>query len=369
MADEKSDSPSVVIAGKIDHTGAEGRIELTTVDKLLRLLRPGTYREQEAFDVMIEGVRRKQASGEALSPIEATVLAATLEPVLRKAKNVRKVIDFALEEQPALAQLVSPMTPVLGSTLSGVPAPLALPVASGTTTGDSIDVDFTETIEQQETLYFWDRFWADAEVVSVEHIQRIYGKIAARKATNQRAVSLHTLEVIRCLESRTLANFEKLSAYVFSSASAPSWNPFKEEYERAGLAFADILEFEEARLVTMTDLLGPFSRMRLGNGIVRVRSDDGETEGALGEALPPIIGLTQAGHDLIGLKRQKPDQTQVAAMLKFLAVHGGKRLEWSPDGKAPFEPVEGEPTLAARMRTAKPDNKDPFALLPKSKPR
>lgn len=363
MADEKSDSPSIVIEGKIDATGAQGRVELTTVDKLLRLLRPGTYREQEAFDVMIAEVRRKQALGEALSPLEANLLAATLAPVLRKAKNVRKVIEFALEEQPNLAHLVSPMTPVLGPALGPVSEPLALPASSQTAAGGAIDVDFTETIEQQEDLYFWDRFWADAEVVSVEHIQRIYGKIAARKGTDRRAVSLHTLDVVRCLEAHTLSDFETFSAYVFSRGSAPVFSNFQKEYERVGLQFAAIRDLEEARLLTTTEFVKPFDKLRIGDGVVRVRDDDGETETASGLAMPKVYGLTQAGRDLVGIRRQRPDRAQAMALVEYLAAHGGKRLEWSADGSGAFIPVEAKMNIVARMRTAKVGDKDPLDLI------
>src|SRR4051812_3185209 len=71
-----------VVTGSVAAKG-----ELSQIDQIARVLRPATWREQEAFVTINLEIRRKQSAREPLNDLEAAVLIAAVEPMLRKAKN------------------------------------------------------------------------------------------------------------------------------------------------------------------------------------------------------------------------------------------------------------------------------------------
>jgi hypothetical protein len=317
MADESEKSPSVELEGKVDATGAAGKVKLTAVDKLARVLRPGTYRQQEAFDIIATEIRRKQAAQESLSKLEAAVLVAELEPILERAINAKRIIGYALEDSPEIAQLVESRSPALLAARSGEPEASA--------EDDSSD---------PEDVYFFDRFWSDAEIVSVEHVQRLYGKILAGKMKHRSSFSLATLNVVRCLDQHSAKWF----AWVLPFRIANNVLPGHNEEVYGGKPLDMILRLTDAGLLNASSLsLNTDKTWQIGDYLFKSAKPTAPQRPFA--PLVMVLSLTRAGLELAATMTAPVTRAHVLAIAKFLG--GQLELVWAKVGSDDFKPWTG----------------------------
>jgi hypothetical protein len=120
---------------------------------------------------------------------------------LRKAVNRHEIFDRAEKIEPKVRGLFEMPDNALP------PAPESAAQSS-------------ESEDQEE--YFWERFWADAEVVSVAYFQEIYARILAGQVKSPGAFSLRTLDIVRCLDERTANLFAEVCQYELGGFLIPA---------------------------------------------------------------------------------------------------------------------------------------------------
>lgn len=328
--DESKGLANVDVGIEIPGVGG-AHVKVGANEGLVKYVAPELYRAQRAFDTLIRGIELKQDRGEELSPQDNQLLAVSAMPILSgKLENVAAVIGKAQQLDPDFGRYVSGKVPL-------AEAPKGLPAAE---TGDELDIEVT--IEDQQTEYWWDRFWADAENVSVEYMQDFLAKVAVRKRKSDSGFSLRTLDVLRCLEPNAAAIFNRFGQFVWSDGSAPAAKQFQEQYDRAGLGYGEISELEEAGLITLGDVAHMFGSATIGGHEFTC------LETADQPAQVPIIVLTRAGRDLFQLITPKPPERYVLAVGRYIQnyVSEGDILWRKPDSdryeKLPPEPDDEE---------------------------
>lgn len=264
---------------------------------------PQRYQKNLAFETLMQKV---QAAGTFTEDEQALLTWATGEQAL-KLGNRQKVIEYMVEVDPAIVDVVADRP--------------ALPPKE------------QDVVAEQSERYFWDRFWADAEVASVEYIQRLYGQIAARKARSKEAVSLRTLDILRCLEPQAAEIFAKLLPHVIDETWLPTTGDFK--YDALGITYDDLLECDEVGLIDTKTLLltiGGLQIERLHFKAVLAGRPFIE-RGQLS-----VIPLTRAGRDIGGLSKAATTPEQFRLLQNFVLKNARPQF-WSDNANGPWRDV------------------------------
>jgi hypothetical protein len=289
--------------------------EVTQVDRVMRLLRPEVYREQEIFDTVVVEIRRKLAAKEPLSALESLVITANLQNVLRKTKNISNVITYALEEAPDLAKITG-----------GASMPKLIDQA------EREAKDAGEHTQCAATEYFWERFWADAEAISVEDVQRLYGRILGRASLGKHRISLRTLDAIRCLDPLTQQIFERVAPFVINKQWLPSFEQFRRAFDRAGIEIGHIVELEDANFIGSNTMSMRFLHVGVGGYVIKPSNE------TLKHNVPGRT-LSRPARDLFGFLAPKVEEWHARAVASYLEGWTSGGVVWRPDGKTDFEPL------------------------------
>jgi uncharacterized protein DUF2806 len=181
------------ITGKVAVSG-----EVSGFPAIVNAFRSPKAKIQHAAAERIASIIRTGGPIDGLSPFDQALLIEATGDTILKAMNKAEVVKRALAHEPNLAGLL---------------------VASGATEAQEPTKKAAE--EADEQLLFWERFWADAESVSVEYMQEIYARILAGKTKKPKGFSLKTLEVLRYLDSRTAAVLKAVGAFAFAKRMVP----------------------------------------------------------------------------------------------------------------------------------------------------
>lgn len=327
MSEEGSNKLAGIDVG-LEIPGVGGaHVKVAANETLVKYVTPDLYRAQQSFDAIIRGIHLKQDRGEDLTLMEQQVLAVSVMPVLSgKLQNVAAVIGYAQQYDADFGKYVQGKVP-------SVEAPKALPPHDA-----NEELDIEVTVEEQEKEYWWDRFWADAEGVSVGYMRRLLGQIAARKARTPKGISLRTIDVVRCLEAETLKTFETVCRYVIDGRGIPEWNAFETPYAEAGIKFGDLLPLQEAQLIALDDISMGFTDVTLGDETIKVVESNPQVDE--GFARLPVTTLTKAGHDLWSLFNVKPTPKEARLLVRYVLRQTHVPLQWRANTDAPFVPIE-----------------------------
>jgi hypothetical protein len=204
MSKGKSEPGGTVAAGfSIDPATGTGNasVKVTGIASLVKYFAPNRFAKAEALHALSEGLKRKLSQGTDLSqlaPIEQHLLLSAMEETLGKAANRTRILEYAAEDHAELKGLLQ--------------AP----------SGDAPSSDAPAAQEQvEEPTYFWERFWADAETVSVEYMQRLYARVLVGAVQRPGDFSLKTLDVIRYLDEDAARLFHAYRGFVVSGSGFP----------------------------------------------------------------------------------------------------------------------------------------------------
>jgi hypothetical protein len=237
---------------------------------------------------------------------------------LRKQSNRVEIARRALEADKELAGFFEG------------PSPKQLPGAPVQADGDA-----AEKPGGSQTQYFWERFWADAQVTSVPYVQELYAKILGGQLKKPGSFSLRTLDVIRCLDEETANLFNRVRGYVVMGMSLPDLNDDALGEDR--LHHSDYLRLAEAGLAQAQESTLKHEVIRkepilLAGALCRVHSD----------AEPPfeihVRALTVAGGELYSLL--PPDFSKREYLLRWYKEHV-RRILVSVDGGKTYEEWTG----------------------------
>jgi len=204
-----------------------------------------------------------------LTPYEQALLIDATGDSVVKAINRAKIVERALAHEPDLAGL------------------LAAPSAS-----DAQETTEEAAEEADERLLFWERFWADAETVSVEYMQEIYARILAGRTRQPKDFSLKTLEVLRYLDSPTAALLKKVGAFAIGKTAGMVPDIF---HTVRGYSLKHVRALADSNLLLETTAGFPEGYAYAYQDIY-IRA--AKTERA---SLPNVYMLTTAGRELLSL--------------------------------------------------------------------
>lgn len=321
------------VEGKLAVDAATGRIEVsgkvTGVRALFKSLFPERFAKGEALHALTDNIRQQLASGKVLgelTPLEQALLLSAAGDGLRRSANRHAILSEALEFSPAVKGLLEAPAGTEEETAPRDGAP-----------------NEPEIVSEEEEVLFWERFWADAEVVSVPYMQQIYARILAGKAKSRSAFSLRTLDVIRCLDEEAATTFRAVAPYTYG---AYLFNVFgvKDEFH-AGHSHALV----DAGLLHPNPLVARHAPefYEVGSWLIRVASK-GQPPTALGAA---VYGLTRAGAELLTMIEVQPTRKHAIEVCKALQTfapvtcevatnESGPWVDWATALEVPSEEVE-----------------------------
>jgi hypothetical protein len=268
------------------------------ITRFFRTMFPEFTAKGRLKHVVVDNIERQLVEGKPLGELtkaEQQVVASALSNELRKAANRERILDRAIEIEPKVAGL-----------FEASEGPKALPPKATPSAPEAV-AEASEAADEQQ--YFWERFWADAEVVSVAYIQEMYAKILAGKVTSPGSFSLKTLDTVRCLDERTGVLFSEVCQYAVGGFVVPAiFGPYPlfSTLEMNALDDAGLMRSD--RWTTVPE---PHS-YSYGPWHVRIKTDSYMPHG--------VHPLTAAGRELLRMTPVEHTEERAIVVCKALAA-------------------------------------------------
>lgn len=181
-----SEGGDIKIKGKVGADGAEGDVQLSNVEKLVKYLWPGRYAHAQINAGLAHSIRAKLEAGSGdFTPLERNLLIQeTLGDTARKLENKAAIVEAAMLIDPELGIYLDGNLKALPPGKPGEKPP-----------------------DPPNSQFFWDRFWTDAEAVSDEYMRGMYARVLAFSARSP--MNLKTIDVLRTLDGELLEHFHQ----------------------------------------------------------------------------------------------------------------------------------------------------------------
>lgn len=256
-------------------------MKLGSIQQLFKYLLPNRFTRAENLLTIAMSIRQQLASGRALadlSPFEQQFLLASATGNLEKLANRTAIVERAAELSPDIKGLLS------------------APESTDAHPPDDANAIGTD----EDSAYFWDRFWSDAEVVSVAYMREIYARILAGKVGRPESFSLRTLDVIRCLDEYSAKVFRWACQFVIGDAFLPDIFNKIEGVQQPGHT-SHMRTLQESGLLGPSggSLKAPAGPLRFGEWYLNVEKITPETSMLSG--MLAVYSLTKAGRELFGI--------------------------------------------------------------------
>jgi hypothetical protein len=203
---DADDSLAVSLKGNLLKGNVETAVKVGSFTQFFRNLFPGFTAQGRIKHAMVDNIERQFAKGKSvadLSKAEQLLIANANLSELRKAVNKQAILERAEQIEPKLFE-----PPFVGVSDKALPP------------GPDAAERSAESKDEQQ--YFWERFWADAEVVSVPYFQAMYARILTGKVKSPGTFSLKTLDTVRCLDERTASLFNEVCQYAIGGYLVPA---------------------------------------------------------------------------------------------------------------------------------------------------
>jgi len=273
-------------------------VKLSLVENIMQAFHSPTTIVARAFAERIAGHLTSGNPLDELSPAEQAFVIEAIEPLLVKAANRRAVISRALKHDSGIAGLLAAPTPLQS--------------------GQDEPGNREKTEEHQ---YFWERFWADAEITSVAYMQEHYSRLLEGKIKDPSAFSLRTLDTLRCMDLRTATAFAKVAPLFVQGSFIPIFY---------GCQYYPLLTLliEEGLLSANEDPMHPDNELVLGAWRISLKRMPDKPY-----AKSASHALTRAGRELLSLNQAEVGREHVFEICRVL---GGRptsvRVAENPNG-------------------------------------
>ena len=179
-------------------------------------------------------------------------------------------------------------------------------------------------VDNHEVDHDWTaRFFADAQDITTEGMQKIWAKILAGEVERPGRTSLHTLATLKNMTQRDAELFSKVSCFVFGDFVF-----WEKEHERniAGFpSFNEFLKLESYNLIKMSQFMQKIVsvpgdsnyNVRSGNVLYKISATGEETDISI-----PGYFLTPQGEELHGFTEATLDPAYARALAKFVSGRG-----------------------------------------------
>jgi hypothetical protein len=324
MSDEKDSDTSIEASVAVDVKAGTlaASTKVNGVTRFFRTMFPEFTAKGRLKHVVVDNIERQLVSGKPLgelTPAEQQVVASALSNELRKAANRAAILEqaYAIEpkvaglfESPGIKALPSAAAPVAFEHPSVEPAP-----------------ELTEE-QQDEQVLFWERFWADAEVISVPYMQEVYAQMMTGQFKSPGSFALKTLDVLRCLDGKTARLFRHVATFRIGLNCVPY--PLQGQHN-LGYGRSELDRLAQADLVGhMPRTLSQGDAYRVGSLFIR-----GTTENELINV--SVFGLTRAGMELAEMLDLPVERSTVMTVCEALSgdnlqceVANRKEGPWMP---------------------------------------